>query len=46
MNAVASLDVDRTAFGSIYGSARFFEHLGMHIVYDVIHLQVRLVLTP
>jgi hypothetical protein len=27
----------------IYGSARFFEHLGMHLVFDLISIAVRIV---
>lgn len=33
-------DLDRTAFGAAYGSARFFERLGMHLVNDLVNLQV------
>lgn len=36
-------DIDRTRWGVIYGSTRFFEHLGMHIVFDFISIQIRLV---
>jgi rhodanese-related sulfurtransferase len=38
--AEAHFDVDRTQFGVIYGCARFFEHLGMHLVYEAITLDV------
>lgn len=41
--AEAHFDIDRTRWGVIYGSARFFKHLGMHTVYDVISFEVRLV---
>ena len=41
--AEAHFDIDRTRWGVIYGSARFFKHLGMHKVYDVISFEVRLV---
>ncbi|WP_373497951.1 YceI family protein [Desulfococcus sp.] len=41
--AEAHFDIDRTRWGVIYGSARFFRHLGMHQVYDVISIEVRLV---
>jgi hypothetical protein len=27
----------------IYGSSRFFEHLGMHLVFDPITIQLRVV---
>ncbi|TKB28376.1 hypothetical protein FCL47_02475 [Desulfopila sp. IMCC35006] len=39
----AHFDIDRTKWQVIYGSSRFFEHLGMHKVFDVISLQLRLV---
>ena len=39
----AHFDVDRTRWGVIYGSSRFFEHLGMHLVFDLISIQIRLV---
>ena len=41
--AEAHFDIDRTRWGIIYGSARFFKHLDMHKVYDVISFEVRLV---
>ncbi len=41
--AEAHFDIDRTRWGVIYGSARFFEHLGMHLVFDLISFQVRLI---
>jgi len=41
--AEAHFDIDRTRWGVIYGSTRFFEHLGMHLVYDIISFQVRLI---
>lgn len=40
----AHFDIDRTRWGVIYGSSRFFEHLGMHLVFDLISIQLRLVL--
>lgn len=40
----AHFDVDRTRWGIIYGSSRFFEHLGMHLVFDLISIQLRLVI--
>jgi len=36
------LDLDRTEFGSVYGSGRFFRFLGKHIVNDHIHLHIKL----
>jgi len=41
--AEAHFDFDRTRWGVIYGSTRFFKHLGMHLVFDQISLQLRLV---
>ena len=38
----ANLDVDRTRWGSRYGSGRFFEALGKHLVNDHISLQIQL----
>jgi len=39
----AHFDMDRTRWGVIYGSTRFFEHLGMHLVFDFISIQLCLV---
>jgi len=36
-------DIDRTEWGVIYGSARFFERLGMHLVFDFVSIQLRIV---
>lgn len=38
----AHFDIDRTRWKVIYGSARFFEHLGMHKVFDLISIQLRI----
>ncbi len=38
----ACLDLDRTEFGSIYGSGRFFRFLGQHVVNDIIHLHLKI----
>ena len=38
----AHFDLDRTRWNVIYGSTRFFEHLGMHKVFDLISIQVRI----
>lgn len=40
----AHFDLDRTEWGIIYGSARFFEHLGIHQVFEAISISLRLVL--
>jgi rhodanese-related sulfurtransferase/polyisoprenoid-binding protein YceI len=41
----AHFDFDRTLWGMIYGSSRFFEHLGYHLVFDMISVSFRLVLS-
>lgn len=38
----AQVELDRTAFGSIYGSGRFFRFLGKHAVNDQVHLHLKL----
>jgi rhodanese-related sulfurtransferase len=42
----AHFDMDRTQWNIIYGSSHFFEHLGMHTVFDAISIELRLVLEP
>ena len=37
----AHFDLDRTRWDVLYGSSRFFEHLGMHLVYDLITIELR-----
>ena len=39
----AHFDMDRTRWKVIYGSTRFFEHLGMHKVFDLISFQIRMI---
>lgn len=41
--AQAALAFDRTDWGSAYGSGKFFQSLGRHLVNDLIEIQVRLV---
>ena len=41
--AEAHFDIDRTRWNVIYGSTRFFENLGMHIVFDLISFQLKIV---
>jgi polyisoprenoid-binding protein YceI len=41
--AQARLDLDRTLWGSVYGSAKFFGRLGQHLVNDVVHLYLKVV---
>ncbi len=40
--AQAVFAFDRTTWGSIYGSGKFFQRLGMHLVNDLIEVQIRL----
>jgi polyisoprenoid-binding protein YceI len=39
----AHFDIDRTRWNVIYGSTRFFEHLGMHKVFDLLSFQIRII---
>ena len=41
--AEAHFDIDRTDWEVIYGSTRFFENLGMHLVFDLISFQIKIV---
>ncbi|MGB8426698.1 MAG: YceI family protein [Desulfobacterales bacterium] len=41
--AEAHFDIDRTRWEVVYGSARFFENLGMHLVFDPISFEVKVV---
>ena len=40
--AEAHFDIDRTQWNVRYGSSRFFEHLGMHLVFDPVTIELRL----
>ena len=40
LNIESHFDFDRTRWGVLYGSARFFERLGMHLVFDFISIQL------
>jgi rhodanese-related sulfurtransferase len=44
--AEAHFDLDRTRWKVIYGSARFFEQLGMHLVFDMISVELRIKAYP
>jgi polyisoprenoid-binding protein YceI/rhodanese-related sulfurtransferase len=44
--AQAFLDIDRTMWGSVYGSGKFFSRLGQHVVNDSIHLHLKIVTRP
>jgi rhodanese-related sulfurtransferase/polyisoprenoid-binding protein YceI len=41
--AVGHFDIDRTRWGVVYGSGRFFEQLGKHLVSDLISLDLKIV---
>lgn len=43
ITARAQFDLDRTRWNIIYGSTRFFEHLGMHLVFDHISIDLKIV---
>jgi hypothetical protein len=36
------LELDRTAYGSTYGSDKLFRFLGPHLVHDNFHLHVKI----
>ena len=38
----AQLEIDRTRFGSVYGSGRLFASLGRHLVNDHVHLFIKI----
>lgn len=40
LQAHAAIDLDRTLWGVIYGSGRFFEKLGMHLVSDMVSIEL------
>lgn len=42
ITAEAHFDFDRTKWKVIYGSSRFFKGLGMHLVFDLISIQMRI----
>jgi len=44
--AQAIFDLDRTEYGGIYGSGKFFSRLGQHVVNDLVHLHLKLFLKP
>jgi polyisoprenoid-binding protein YceI/rhodanese-related sulfurtransferase len=43
LGAQAELHFDRTRWGAIYGSGKFFDRLGQHLVNDLVHLHVKIV---
>ena len=38
----ARVEIDRTKWNVIYGSSKFFKHLGMHKIFDIIVIDMRL----
>jgi rhodanese-related sulfurtransferase/polyisoprenoid-binding protein YceI len=46
ISAEAHFDFDRTRWGAIYGSGKFFRYLGRHLVYDDVTVQMHLVARP
>ncbi len=42
----AEFDLDRTRWGAIYGSGKFFDRLGAHLVNDLVHLHLKIVAQP
>jgi rhodanese-related sulfurtransferase len=44
--AQAAFAIDRTRWGVLYGSGKFFRHLAGHLVNDLIELQVRILTKP
>jgi rhodanese-related sulfurtransferase len=46
IKAQAALDFDRTLWGVTYGSGKFYERLGMHLVHDLISIELFLVARP
>ena len=43
ITAEAHFDFDRTRWKIIYGSSSYFEHLGMHLVFDPISIRLRII---
>lgn len=43
LSAEAHFDIDRTRWNVIYGSGRFFDHLGIHLVFDAVSIQLKIV---
>jgi hypothetical protein len=41
--AQAVLSLDRTCWGVLYASGRYFHRLGMHLVNDLIDLEIKIV---
>jgi hypothetical protein len=41
--AQAAFAIDRTQWNVLYGSGKYFRHLGEHLVNDLIEIQIRVV---
>lgn len=46
LKAQAAIDLDRTLWGVCYGSGRLYERLGMHLVNDLISIELFIVTQP
>ncbi len=46
ITAQAEFDLDRTQWGAIYGSGKFFARLMNHVVNDLVHLHLKLKFEP
>jgi polyisoprenoid-binding protein YceI len=43
LSAEAHFDIDRTRWNVIYGSGKFYEWLGKHLVHDIVSLSLHIV---
>lgn len=43
LGAQAELHFDRTRWGALFGSGKFFDRLGQHLVNDLVHIHVKIV---
>jgi len=43
--AQATLEIDRTLWGVLYGSGSFFSKLGMHLVNDLVSIDLKVVIS-
>jgi polyisoprenoid-binding protein YceI len=44
--ADAHFDIDRTRWGALYGSGKFYEKLGQHLVSDEVSLALKIITLP
>ncbi len=40
----AFIEFDRTDWGVLYGSTKFFRFLGYHVVYDIVHIDITIIM--